>query len=282
LNAAIAHAKGRYIAPFDSDDVNLPYRFEKQVNFLNAHSDVGVVGARYDVIDSAGRVLLRPSPTLERGLIKWRLLFGECAIAHSSVMVRSEVYRRLGGYDPTALYGEDYELWTRAVEITEIANMRDRLVLLRAHAASVSHVHESEQQQMGLSISRDRLSRMLREEVPSHYLETIMLHRLRNGKDTLAAASWMYSRCLDFLSKQDMPTEDKKSVRTFTARKLYPLALMCARKWPRCSMRIWQLIFELDPVRSTQLWLSFVVRIAEYPVKFSYRSLTRIQPINTT
>lgn len=282
LNAAITRAKGHYIARFDADDINLPHRFEKQLNFLNRYSDVGVVGARYDIIDSAGRVIWRPRPTLARGLIKWRLLFGDCAVAHPSVMVRSEVYNQLGGYSATALYVEDYELWTRAVEITEVANMPDTLVLLRAHAASVSHAHESEQLQRTLSISRDKLSRMFQEEVPSLYLDAIMLHRLRNGKDALAAASWMHSRCFDFLGKQHMPTEDEKSIRAFTARKLYPLALMCLTKWPRYSVRISQLVFELDPVGSTQLWLDFMGRAAKYPIKFIHRSLTRIQPANTT
>jgi glycosyltransferase involved in cell wall biosynthesis len=37
-------AKGEYIARMDSDDISLPERLEKQVNYLNAHPDTFSAG----------------------------------------------------------------------------------------------------------------------------------------------------------------------------------------------------------------------------------------------
>jgi glycosyltransferase involved in cell wall biosynthesis len=277
LNVGLTNAKGRYIAPFDADDVNFPLRFEKQVEFLDDHHEVGVLGARYDIINEEGKVTETPKPTLETELIKWRLLFGECAVAHSSVMVRREVYSELGGYNPEVHYGEDYELWVRAIEVTQIANLPDTLLQLRRHSTRVSIAHELEQQQNTRSISQRALSSTFGVEVPFHYLDVIMFHRPVGGSDTVEAARWMSKRCREYVLKSQMQRKDKNSIRAFTAKKLYPLALICAWKWPSDSARIWRLILELDPIGSTWLWLDLLTRTAAYPVKLILRGLSPAQ-----
>ena len=44
LNKAIGLAHGRYLGRQDADDISLPQRLERQVAFLNAHPEVGLVG----------------------------------------------------------------------------------------------------------------------------------------------------------------------------------------------------------------------------------------------
>ncbi|MGA2790380.1 MAG: glycosyltransferase [Candidatus Bathyarchaeia archaeon] len=274
-NIGVTNAKGRYVAVSDADDVNLPCRFEKQVEFLDAHSDVGVVGSRYDIIDEEDKVIERPKPALERGLIKWRLLLGDCPLAHSSVMVRRSVYVQLGGYNPDLPYCEDYELWVRALEVTKIANMPETLQQHRRNRMSVSYAHQLGMQQTTLSISQWALSSSLGGDVPRRYFDTIMLHRPLDGRDTFGAASWMLGRCLEYLVKEQMPKSDRRSVRAYTAQKLSPLALMCLRKWPAYSIRIWRLILELDPALFPQVWYDLMARIVKYPLKSLGRSLSR-------
>jgi glycosyltransferase involved in cell wall biosynthesis len=274
-NVGVTNAKGRYIAVFDADDVNLPSRFEKQVKFLDAHPEVGVLGSRYDIIDEEGRIIERPKPPLEWSLIKWRLLLGDCPLAHSSVMVQRGVYAQLGGYNPDLPYVEDYELWVRALKVTKIANMPETLLRHRRHRTSVSYTHKLGMQQNTLSISQRALSSSLGRDVPRHYFDAIMLHRPLDGKDTFAAASWMRDRCLEYLVKEHMPKSDRRSVRAYNAQKLSPLALMCLRKWPTYSIRIWHLILELDPALFPQLWYDLMTRIVKYPLKSLPHGLSR-------
>ncbi len=125
LNGALANASGQYVVRFDADDENLPYRLERQVRFLDKHSSIGIVGSGYDIIDSAGRVVERPQPTLGVALIKWKLLFCDNPLANSTVMGRRVVLSQLGGYNPEVLYCEDYELWIRALKLTQVTNMPD-------------------------------------------------------------------------------------------------------------------------------------------------------------
>jgi len=44
LNKGLNLCKGKYIARMDADDISLPTRIEKQVNFLEAHPEIGIVG----------------------------------------------------------------------------------------------------------------------------------------------------------------------------------------------------------------------------------------------
>ena len=45
-NKLIEMAQGEYLAVMDHDDISLPIRFEKQVQYLDEHKDVGVVSCK--------------------------------------------------------------------------------------------------------------------------------------------------------------------------------------------------------------------------------------------
>lgn len=55
LITAVSIAKGELIARMDSDDVSLPNRFEKQVEYLTKHSDVDICGSWAYTIDEHGK-----------------------------------------------------------------------------------------------------------------------------------------------------------------------------------------------------------------------------------
>ena len=137
LNRGLDMAEGQYVARMDSDDISHPERFERQVRFLEANPSVGVLGTTADFIDADGR-MSDSWPVPERSdVIAWRLLFNNC-MCHPSVMMRASVMDRLGGYAPWAIYAEDYELWTRAIQITRVANLPDSLLQFRRHNDSVT------------------------------------------------------------------------------------------------------------------------------------------------
>lgn len=91
-------AKGRYIARHDGDDLSRKDRFQQQVDFLNANTDVGLVSSDYDVIDKNKTLLETISPPQNNMEILERLQTGN-VLCHGSVMMRKELLDQVGGYN---------------------------------------------------------------------------------------------------------------------------------------------------------------------------------------
>jgi glycosyltransferase involved in cell wall biosynthesis len=137
LNRGIHLAEGELIARQDADDLSHPERLERQVVFLRAHPEIALVGTQAIIIDELGNYkrILRDRPH-DHVAIKWDLLFDN-SFVHTSVMFRNTIVRdTLGGYDPSYVACEDYELWSRVAEVCHVANLPSSLVWHRVHAAS--------------------------------------------------------------------------------------------------------------------------------------------------
>jgi glycosyltransferase involved in cell wall biosynthesis len=120
LNRGLAECRGEYIARMDADDRSHPDRLRLQTDFLDRHSDVGLVSSRVAYLGDAARhgglahfVEWTNSLTGEIDISLYR--FVETPLVHPSVMFRRELPVRLGGYRDGP-FPEDYELWLRWLE----------------------------------------------------------------------------------------------------------------------------------------------------------------------
>ncbi len=130
LNDGIKIAKGRYIARMDGNDISFPQRLEKQIDFLEAHSEVGAVGTYFKEVDEKGNVLPRKqNPVLWKDVRK--ALFHYNPISHPSVMMRKGLLEKLGGYDESFRTAQDYELFCRIAEVSQLRNLPEILLLRR-------------------------------------------------------------------------------------------------------------------------------------------------------
>jgi glycosyltransferase involved in cell wall biosynthesis len=141
FNKGLGLAKGKYIARQDADDISEPRRFEKQVNFLEAHPEVALVGTWARIIDEAscltGEVIELPTEPEE---IRKRLYLNNC-IAHPTVMYRSSIIKDLGGYNENYYIAQDYDLWLRIIDQGyDIVNLPEFLCLYRQHNSQGSTV----------------------------------------------------------------------------------------------------------------------------------------------
>lgn len=111
LNECLKHINGQYIARMDADDISLPKRFEKQVEFLNTHPDYSVVGSAVILFDGESDLNIR---TVKEKPLKKDIVLNVPHI-HPTIMMRREVYRDLKGYTvlPRTRRAEDLDLWCR-------------------------------------------------------------------------------------------------------------------------------------------------------------------------
>ncbi|MFH7018003.1 glycosyltransferase family 2 protein [Flavobacterium sp. FlaQc-47] len=159
LNHGLTIAKGEYIARMDGDDISLPERFAKQVDFLDANNDIALCGTLYQII---GTEKICNHPVIHDE-IKVKLILG-CYIAHPTVMfVKSKFDQYKLEYDSNMEPAEDYELWSRLVFLEKIANINEVLLLYRVHPQQASIVRNEKQNRVAQEI---RIN-MLRKVIPS-------------------------------------------------------------------------------------------------------------------
>lgn len=142
LNRLVTEARAPLIARMDGDDVSVPDRFARQVEFLARNPDHGVVGAWATSIDEQGRTCDTgglDQPTTHQGFLA--ALKDKPLMCHPSVMMRSEVVRAAGGYRAAFRHCEDYDLWLRLSERTRLCSLPERLILYRYSDSQVSEKH---------------------------------------------------------------------------------------------------------------------------------------------
>lgn len=139
LNEGLSHARGRYIARMDADDIALPDRFAKQVEFLENHPDYVAVGCRTLMIDPEGLpIKLHNDLTTHEEINQAYLNGGFGTITHPAAMLRREAIQAIGGYRQEMDLAEDDDLFLRLAEIGKLANLPDVLLKYRQHLKSFS------------------------------------------------------------------------------------------------------------------------------------------------
>jgi glycosyltransferase involved in cell wall biosynthesis len=140
LNEGLALAKGEYIARMDADDISLPERFARQVDFLDSNPGHVAIGANVMMTDGELRPLrLRPQPRTHREICRELLLGNGGAMTHPVIIFRRAAAEKVGGYDERFVVAQDLDLLIRLSEIGLLENLGEVLLYWRQHDESVNH-----------------------------------------------------------------------------------------------------------------------------------------------
>ena len=133
LLAVVMSLGYEYIARMDADDISLPERFEKQLEYLKEHPEVDMVGGAINEIDENGK---------DRGKVtKYPCCPNDCRaffakrnpVAHPTVIFRRSFFEKTGWAYPTDFVrNEDTRLWHEGYKHgCVIANLPDVLLHFR-------------------------------------------------------------------------------------------------------------------------------------------------------
>jgi glycosyltransferase involved in cell wall biosynthesis len=139
-NAAIAMAKGRYLARMDHDDISEPERFREQVALLEAQG-ADICGCHWVVVDEQNKII--ETVTVPLSAESFVLALSQTVpFAHGSVMMRREFLAAHGlAYRAEPYhYADDYDLWLRMFDAgARFANVDRFLFKYRVLSDSFSH-----------------------------------------------------------------------------------------------------------------------------------------------
>ncbi len=138
LNKAVKLSRGEFIARMDQDDIALKARLKDQIKFLLRYTDVSVLGTSVNIINEIGKKIGIWRAPKDEQQFKFEALFNN-PIAHSSVMLRKNALLSCNAYNEEFIFGQDYELWSRMLNLRiKMINIDSPLLSLRIHRDSAS------------------------------------------------------------------------------------------------------------------------------------------------
>ena len=152
LNELVGKCKGKYIARMDADDISLPNRLERQVDFLENHSEISGCGCISRYINESGTVIGVSTPPISYKEAAFAAKYYS-PLTHPTVVFRREVLLN-NPYDPEFVHAEDYELWCRLIFFRKlkICNLGEILFKYRLSDTQISNVYSKEQAELAEKI----------------------------------------------------------------------------------------------------------------------------------
>ena len=148
LNTGIRASDAPLIARMDADDICHPKRLAKQVEYMDAHPEIGVLGTRTTFNTSVEK------STGMRAFTEWQNAiitsqehyvkrFVDAPVAHPTVMFHRELTEQYGVYNTEPL-PEDHELWLRWMDAGVLfAKLPEELLTWNDHAQRLSRTHSN-------------------------------------------------------------------------------------------------------------------------------------------
>lgn len=129
-NVGIQAGNGSYVAFLDDDDEWLPEKTEKQVAFLRSHPEILAVHCGKIFEYNFTEKKTRPLEELPEGDYYERV-WSKVPFTTSCLMVRRELFDKIGYFDEELRFWQEYELSIRVTAVSQIGVVKENLVLYR-------------------------------------------------------------------------------------------------------------------------------------------------------
>lgn len=175
-NKGIDAATGEFIAFLDADDVWLPSKLEKQIEYLDTHPEVALVYSQMmNFIDGqdAGADIF---PQVVKSGRLFDDLLKNTIIPLPTVVVRAKVVRDVGSFDESLLTAEDTNFYLKVAYTYHIGVVPEVLLLRRLHASNLSFRVDIS---IGTLDNLDRIAERYPEVHPTRYPPMLTAYKIR-------------------------------------------------------------------------------------------------------
>ena len=214
LNKALSYAHGDFIARMDADDISMPDRIEKQMDYMAKHLDVDFMGARCINIDEDGHELYRDAMIPENMRLIKSCLLNVDFVNHPTWLFRKKCLDKNKGYREITC-AEDYDFLLRLITNGyKLANTNEFLVRYRIRSSGISKSNSLQQLLYSKHVVRmykDRLKYGV-EKQSVEYLKNIEIDIDEESK---------YSLALEGLSRSKLYKKKNEVYRIYLIGKSY-------------------------------------------------------------
>jgi len=127
-------ALGEYLAFLDSDDLWLESKIEKQIRIILKEQDVGLVFTNcYNWNMDNNTYTLRYKKIYNSKEIMGKILFRKCYLIPSTILLKRELFFKVGGFDTNLRRSEDRDFSLRISKETKIVGLKEPLSIIRLH-----------------------------------------------------------------------------------------------------------------------------------------------------
>lgn len=149
LNKALKIVQGEYVARMDADDISYPERFERQLEYMEIHKNVGVCGSYIDFFgDKKGQ---GKYPIVHENIF----LFVENCFAHPTVFIRARLLKQYK-YDESYKVSQDLALWIKLyAEGVEFGNLPIALLKYRFSKSQITSLYNQKQVELSKKLRRE-------------------------------------------------------------------------------------------------------------------------------
>lgn len=148
-NCGLTYCRGEYVAFMNSDDVWLPDKLEKQLEFMEENTQYGACFTAVSLMDDEEQDVSDKSEDLRNLFARqhdsqkeWMrsLFYDGNSLCHPSAMVRKSVLDKVGGFNIMYRQLADYDLWLRILIDTPIHVLPEQLIRFRWDEKSQNQV----------------------------------------------------------------------------------------------------------------------------------------------
>ncbi len=176
-NTGLRISKGEYIAILDSDDLFLPEKIEKQVDFLENHPECDVCYCDiYHFYEEDPEKMLKLNYTYYSGAEVFKNLLRKNFINPLTVVMRRSAFDRFGEFDEMQKRTEDWEFWARiAWQGANFQFLPEILAKYRMRRTSLTYDWSSDNQLYVFRIFKKLYKEMNQEERKKYHMKKVIL-----------------------------------------------------------------------------------------------------------